>query len=115
MAWWKRTRKTEPEAKTSEPPPQPATDAERIMRWRRHFQALDARRAAERARQETVDAEQRARRNEAERERIAAIIARNGSYFPTDELEDLRQPPGEFEPLEGELGARGFGWWRFPR
>jgi hypothetical protein len=87
------------------------------MRWRRHFAAQDARRTVERQRQERMDAEEQARRDEAERERIAQHLARNGSYFPGDELEDLRPPPweqiSEDDPSQSGGDRRWYGFFRW--
>ena len=99
MSWfkWKRPGLERPPSPpvVAEPEPPRSSFLEKLAKWQRIFrereQAEPSQETLERAREEV-----RRARLEAEEERIAAIIARQGVFFPGDEVDLPRAgaPPG---------------------
>jgi len=91
-----------PAAPREEPEPPRTSFLEKLAKWQRIFrerqQAEPSQEALERAR-----AQQRRARLEAEEDRIAAIVAQQGCFFPGDELE---------RPRDGGFRVFGLEVWQ---
>lgn len=108
MGWFKWKRATT--SAVPEPAPEPVapveSDAAVIARLRAVWAAAGAAREAARQAAEAAAEEGDRQRAERERQRMLAIIARQGAFFPGDVLDDPRTPARE--TWEGEGGVRWF-------